>query len=114
MVEETDKFAGTKADRKYHRERIPVPVTFCRPEGIKTTGGLVDISVGGVRVSVDHPPAPGQEVSIEIQKFRFHGKGTILRIYPTSIGYDVAVKFDREYPEVVGRMLEYKVRSLRR
>lgn len=104
---------GSRADRKHRRERVPVPVLLIRGEGVRTSGGLVDISIAGVRVSVDHPPMEGEEVTVKIDKFRLFAKGAILRIYPTSIGYDVGIKFHEEHPELTARLLEYKVRSLR-
>lgn len=110
----TERLDGSKADRRHRRERIPVPAQIFRAEGLRMTGGLVDISVGGVRISTDQPLDEGEAVQVRIEKFRFVAKGRVLRVYPTSIGYDVAIRFDQEHPEITSRLLEYKARSLRR
>jgi hypothetical protein len=108
----------TSADRRRH-ERTSLPAMYClveaRPvtgpgaadEAVAAAGGgleghIYDLSVGGARIDLDTPPAPGSELELKLHLPAAGAavgvRGTVARLFGSEddpICPRVGVRFDR-------------------
>ncbi len=101
----------SSADRRRH-ERMPLPAMYCLVEARSVTGRgssgdgqeghIYDLSVGGARIDLDAPPAPGSELELKLHLpaagAAVSVRGTVARLFGAEddpICPRVGVRFDR-------------------
>lgn len=103
-----------KADRRFTREELVLRVTLRVANVPPNSGTLIDLSVTGVRVQVNDQVPVGTECRVDIPALKFIATATVIRSEPYVTTFLIALKFNEPQDIIPGRILEYKVRQLRK
>ncbi len=93
--------------RTYPRVEVVIPVELdVEPDGVTTTGSVINLSRGGVLVSVQHQIKVGEHCSVRlpISEGRYSGvrSATVVRSQIDESMYHVALQFDSPMPAAPG------------
>jgi hypothetical protein len=111
-LDDREEEGGGKAARRFQREYLVLRAFASFNAGNPISCGLMDISVAGAKLKVDHAsPDAGDRVFLQVEALKVRANGAVVRTYYTPTGLEVAIKFDQMYDEIPGRLLEYKLRS---
>lgn len=101
-----------KTARRFRREYLVLRAFASFNSGNPISCGLMDISVAGAKLKVDHAsPEAGARVYLQVEALKVRAHGAVVRTYYTPTGLEVAIKFDQLCDEIPGKLLEYKLRS---
>lgn len=104
-----------RADRAHPREYVVLRAVVCFNTEPPLSCGLIDLSAGGARLKLEHlMPEVGSTVALEVGAIGVRVTGKVIRTWDTPTGLEVAIQFNSIQPAIPGKLLQYKLQSLRR
>ena len=108
MADDPDKDGAWQ--RQHKREELVFGVVVRGDKGLRHSGGVIDLSAGGLKVRIEGDIPAGTEVRVDIPDLKFVATGIIVRSDRVPDAYLVGIRFKELQEIITGKLLEYKIR----